>query len=115
MPNTIRGAHQVDSAFKKVAKRFEAVQKKINSSAAKRMKIGQFEAAKKWMEVGQDFGVFSTKIGVIQQEWSDLVVSSKKTLEGVEFRERDDHKKLCPQKTGWQTLVFQLESSMHQH
>jgi len=86
MAISIRGSHQVDSAFKKVMKRFEATQKKINSSAAKRMKMGQYEAATKWMEVGQAFDAFSSKIELIRQEWRDLLASSQKTLEGVEAR-----------------------------
>jgi len=86
MAGIIRGSHQVEVAFKKALKRFEATQKKINSSAAKRMKMGHYEAATKWMEVGQTFEVFSKKIEGIQQEWQDLLVSSEKTLEGVESR-----------------------------
>src|ERR1700733_6392399 len=86
MTTSIRGSHQVDAALKKVTKRFEAAQKKINSSAAKRMKMGQYEAATKWMEVGQAFEVFSNKIEIIKEEWRGLVVSSQKTLEGVESR-----------------------------
>src|SRR5271165_1554561 len=94
MATSIRGSHQVDGAFKKVTKRFEAAQKKINSSAAKRMKMGQYEAATKWMEVGQAFEVFSKKIEVIQQEWRDLVASAHETLQGVESR------KTRPQREG---------------
>lgn len=86
MAGLIRGSHQVDVALKKAVKRFEAAQKKVNSSAAKRMKMGQYEAATKWMEVGQTFEIFAKKIEVIQQEWRDLLASSQKSLEGVESR-----------------------------
>jgi len=84
MASSIRGSHQVDGAFKNVMKRVEATKKKINSSAAKRMKLGEYEAATKWMEVGQAFEAFSKKFEVIQQEWDDLIVASEKALEGVE-------------------------------
>src|SRR5260370_38847138 len=84
MATLIRGSQQVDSAFKKLEKRFEAVQKKINSSADKKMKSGQYEAATKWMEVGRAFDAFSNKIETIRQEWRDLLGSSKRTVEEVE-------------------------------
>src|SRR5260370_41392494 len=80
MATLIRGSQQVDSAFKKLEKRFEAVQKKINSSAAKKMKSGQYEAATKWMEVGRAFDAFSNKIETIRQEWRDLLSFSKRTV-----------------------------------
>ena len=95
MASSIRGSHQVDGAFKKVMKRFEATKKKINSSAAKRMKLGEYEAATKWMEVGQAFEAFSKKFEVIQQEWDDLIVASEKALEGVESNAPKARKKLA--------------------
>lgn len=86
MATSIRYSHQVDSAFKQLMKRFETAKKKINSSAAKRMKSGQYEAATKWMDIGRAFDTFSTKIEGVRQEWRDLVTSSQKSLEEVEAK-----------------------------
>lgn len=77
MATSIRGSHQVDAALKKLTKQFEATQKKINASAAKRMKTGQYEAATKWMEIGRAFEAFLKKIELIQQEWRELLASSQ--------------------------------------
>lgn len=86
MPNSIRYSHQVDSAFKQLMKRFQSVKKKVNSSAAKRMKSGQYEAATKWMEIGKAFDAFSNKIEGVRQEWRDLVLSSQNSLQEADTK-----------------------------
>jgi hypothetical protein len=86
MATSIRYSHQVDSAFKQLMKRFETTKKKINSSAAKRMKSGQYEAATQWMQIGRAFDAFSSKIEGVRQEWHELVASSQKSLEEVEAK-----------------------------
>jgi len=106
MPTSIRGSHQVDGAFKKLMKRFESAQKKINGSAAKRMKMGQYEAATKWMEVGQAFDAFSNKIEAICQEWRDLLASSQKTLEEVEVRRIRPKKDDPPKAKAWKVRLL---------
>jgi hypothetical protein len=80
MATSIRGSQQVDSAFKKLVKRFAAAQKKINSSAAKKMKSGHYEDATKFMEIGKAFDTFLDKIESVRNEWRELLASSKKTL-----------------------------------
>lgn len=86
MANSIRYSHQVDSAFKQLVKRFQSVKKKTNSSAAKRMKSGRYEAATKWMEIGRAFDAFASKIEGVRQEWRDLVISSQNSLQDVETK-----------------------------
>ncbi len=84
MATSIRYANQVEGAFKQLLNRFETAQKKINSSAAKRMKSGDYEAATEWMEVGRTFDAFSKKILGLRGEWQELVASSQQTLEKAE-------------------------------
>src|SRR5437870_4503573 len=84
MATSIRYANQVEGAFKQLLKRFETAQKRINSSAAKRMKSGDYEAATEWMEVGRAFDAFSKKILAFRGEWQALVASSQQTLEKAE-------------------------------
>jgi hypothetical protein len=84
MAISIRYSHQVDGAFKQLMKRFDTAKKKINSSAAKRMKSGNYEAATKWMKIGRAFDTFSTRMEGVRQEWQDLVATSQQSLEGVE-------------------------------
>jgi hypothetical protein len=84
MATSIRYANQVEGAFKQLLNRFETAQKKINSSAAKRMKSGDYEAATEWMEVGRAFDAFSKKIVSLRGDWQELVASSQQTLEKAE-------------------------------
>jgi hypothetical protein len=93
MATSIRYAHQVEGAFKQLLKRFETAQKKINSSAAKRMKSGDYEAATEWMEVGRAFDAFSKKIVAVRVEWQELVASSQQTLEKAEGAAADARSK----------------------
>jgi hypothetical protein len=105
MTTSIRGSHQVDGAFKKLTKRFEATQKKINASAAKRMKTGQYEAATKWMEIGRAFEAFLKKIELIQQEWHELLASSQRSLDGVETKKVRPHKEGSPRTKGAKSRI----------
>src|SRR4051812_8316719 len=86
MATTIRYSQQVDSAFKQLVKRFESAKKKIDSSAAKRIKAGQYDVASKWMEVGREVEKFSQKVNQFRREWNELVTSSSDALETLEIK-----------------------------
>src|SRR5260370_34974438 len=55
---TIPKSQAVNSAFRQLAKRLDALRKKVNSTGAKRMKTNQNETARKWMDNGQSVASF---------------------------------------------------------
>ena len=67
----------VNSAFSRLLKKLGIVRKKINSSAAGEMKSGEYEAAQKWMEVGQAVGDFAQRASTFAQEWKHLVKATR--------------------------------------
>jgi len=86
MANTIKYSHQIDAAFKQLSKKFETTRKKINSTAAKRLKSGTYDAATKWMEIGKSVEEFSEKIESVRLEWRTLVEALQQAIESVETK-----------------------------
>jgi hypothetical protein len=67
----------VNSTFRTLGKRLDAVRKKINSKASKRMKAEEYDAARKWMDIGQMVGEFSARVDVFATEWEHLLDSAR--------------------------------------
>ena len=63
----------VDAAFKVLAKRLDAAQKRVNAEAARHLKAGQYETAEKWMEIGRSVSGFVDRVAAFSQEWRHLV------------------------------------------
>jgi hypothetical protein len=74
---TIPKSQAVNSAFRQLAKRLDAVRKKVNSTGAKRMKSNQYDTARKWMDIGQLVGEFSSRTDILAKEWDQLVESAR--------------------------------------
>src|SRR5260370_41720661 len=69
---TIPKSQAVNSAFRQLAKRLDALRKKVNSTGAKRMRANQYDTARKWMDIGQLVGSF--RLG--QMSWRSSGINS---------------------------------------
>ena len=74
----------VDSAFRSVEKRLNTVRKKINSTAAKAMKSGNYGVAQKLMENGRAVAEFTDRVEAFVQEWKRLVKTTRLTDKSAE-------------------------------
>ena len=77
MAQLIPKSQAVNSTFRQLTKRLDAVRKKVNSIASKRMKAEEYANARKWMDIGQMIGEFSTRVDVFAKEWEQLLDSSR--------------------------------------
>lgn len=75
-PSIPKPAH-VEAAFKAVERRLASVVKRINSEAARSMKAGDYETAKRWMESGKLVAEFGTRAGHFANEWRRLVRAAR--------------------------------------
>lgn len=73
MALSIPNSSSVSSSFRKLLKRLEGVRKKINNSAARETKAGNYEGAKDWMEVGRSVSDFRERAEAFTKEWKALV------------------------------------------
>ncbi len=67
----------VDSAFRLLGRRIDGVRKGINAAAAKEMKVGKYEDAQGWMEIGRSVGDFAGRVEAFTQEWKRLVKAAR--------------------------------------
>ena len=77
MAQLIPKSQSVNSTFRQLGKRLDAVRKKVNSKASKRMKAEEYDAARKWMDIGQMIGEFSARVDVFAKEWEQLLDSAR--------------------------------------
>ena len=73
MSISVPNSSSVSSSFRKALKRIDAVKKKINSEAAHETKVGNYETAKQWMEVGRSVADFRERTEAFTKEWKALV------------------------------------------
>ena len=69
----------VESAFRRLIKKLSVCQKQINSSAAGDMKLGDYESAQKWIEVGRSVSDFTSRTAAFAHEWKRLVKTTRIT------------------------------------
>jgi hypothetical protein len=67
----------VESALRLTERRLDAAVKRINREAAKAMKAGDYDAARRWMESGKLVADFSTRADAFAQEWRRMVKAAR--------------------------------------
>jgi hypothetical protein len=77
----------VESALRLTERRLEAAVKRINREAAKAMKAGDYDAARRWMGSGKLVADFSTRAAAFAQEWRRLVKAARISAPGPDETE----------------------------
>jgi hypothetical protein len=70
----------VDAGFRLLENRLRIVRRRVNNSAAKEMRAGEYLAAKAWMDLGQTVADFASRVDAFAQEWKRLVKTARIVL-----------------------------------
>jgi hypothetical protein len=67
----------INTAFRLLQSRLSTVEKKINAAAAKEMKLGKYQNAQDWMNVGKTVAEYQQRVKAFDLEWKHLVRAAR--------------------------------------